>query len=148
MIENEPILKSTPLLQCRVLDLVSHGDERGDLVAIESFKNIPFAINRVYYIFSTAKNVRRGLHAHRTLRQVAIAIHGRCSFHLDNGFETKEVVLDCAKKGLLIEGLTWREMYDFSDDCVLMVLADQHFDESDYIRSYDDFLKMAKGYQA
>lgn len=142
-------IKNIKPLNYQIIEFESFGDQRGDLVALEAFKNIPFAINRVYYIFSTGKNVRRGLHAHLTLKQVAIVVRGSCRFLLDNGFEKQEIVMDSPKKGLLIEGTVWREMYNFSEDCVLMVLADQHYDESDYIRDYDQFLEVAqKGHRA
>ncbi|WP_163306479.1 sugar 3,4-ketoisomerase, partial [Enterobacter ludwigii] len=101
--------------------------------------NIPFSIKRVYYIFDTKEGVRRGFHAHKKLKQVAIAVKGSCRFLLDDGTERIEVVLDNPAQGLLIESCIWREMYDFSSDCVLMVLADSHYDEKDYIRDYDAF---------
>ncbi len=117
------------------------GDERGSLVTLEANKNIPFDIKRVYYIFGTKEGVSRGFHAHQNLKQVAVCVMGSCRFVLDDGKRKDEVVLDSATKGLLIEDLIWREMYDFSPDCALMVLASEHYDESDYIRDYQDFLK-------
>jgi len=117
------------------------GDEKGSLVALESDGNIPFNIKRVYYIFDTKQGVSRGFHAHRNLKQVVVCIVGSCCFVLDDGQVKEEVVLDCPTKGLMIEGLVWREMYDFSLDCVLMVLANKHYDELDYIRNYNDFLE-------
>jgi dTDP-4-dehydrorhamnose 3,5-epimerase-like enzyme len=117
------------------------GDERGSLVALEGGKVVPFDIKRVYYIFDTKEGVSRGFHAHRNLKQVAVCVTGSCRFVLDNGKQKEEVVLDSATKGLLINDLTWREMYDFSPDCVLMVLASEYYDESDYIRDYQEFLK-------
>jgi dTDP-4-dehydrorhamnose 3,5-epimerase-like enzyme len=118
------------------------GDERGSLVALEGNKNVPFDIKRVYYIFGTKEGVSRGFHAHRILKQVAVCVTGSCRFVLDNGKKREEVVLDKSTTGLSIEGLTWREMHDFSPDCVLMVLASEYYDQSDYIRDYDEFLKM------
>ena len=117
------------------------GDERGSLVALEGNKSVPFDIKRVYYIFGTKEGVSRGFHAHRNLKQVAVCVTGSCRFVLDNGKQREEVVLDKSTTGLLINDLTWREMYDFSPDCVLMVLANEHYDESDYIRDYQEFLK-------
>ncbi|MBC7457246.1 MAG: WxcM-like domain-containing protein, partial [Bdellovibrionaceae bacterium] len=76
------------------------------------------------------------------LKQVAIAVHGSCKFLIDNGIEQSHYELNNPAEGLLIEGLLWREMYEFSDDCVLLVLANQYFDENDYIRNYDEFKKM------
>ena len=100
----------------------SLGDERGSLIALEGNKSVPFDIKRVYYIFGTKEGVSRGFHAHRNLKQVAVCVTGSCQFILDNGKKKEKVILDSATKGLLVEGLIWREMYDFSPDCVLMVL--------------------------
>ena len=117
------------------------GDERGSLIALEENHNIPFDIKRVYYIFGTKQNIRRGYHAHKNLEQLAICVKGSCSFLLDDAKETKHIVLSSPAQGLLIKGLIWREMYDFSPDCVLMVVASDYYDENDYIRDYDVFLK-------
>ncbi|AMY65422.1 MULTISPECIES: sugar 3,4-ketoisomerase [Enterobacter] len=127
-------------MKINFIPLQKHGDDRGSLVALEEENNIPFSIKRVYYIFDTKEGVRRGFHAHKKLKQVAIAVKGSCRFLLDDGTERIEVVLDNPAQGLLIESCIWREMYDFSSDCVLMVLADSHYDENDYIRDYDAFI--------
>ena len=117
------------------------GDERGKLIALEQFKNIPFEIKRVYYIFDLKNNISRGFHAHKNLQQVAICIRGSCKFLLDNGKEkVKDIILDSPNKGLFIDKMIWREMYDFSEDCVLLVLASDYYDESDYIRDYQEFI--------
>jgi len=118
------------------------GDERGSLVALEGSKSVPFDIKRVYYLFDTKDGVSRGFHAHRNLKQVAVCVTGSCRFILDNGKRREEVVLNKSTTGLLINDLTWREMYDFSPDCVLMVLASEYYDESDYIRDYQEFLQI------
>lgn len=121
----------------------SLSDERGSLLAIEGNKDVPFDIKRVYYIYGTKPNVRRGLHAHINLRQVAICIAGSCTILLDDGSTKQEVALNSPMTGLVIEELVWREIYDFSEDCILMVLANNHYDEKDYIRQYDNFLELA-----
>ena len=126
---------------CEIIDLKNMGDDRGSLVALGENHNAPFDIKRVYYIFGTKKEVRRGYHAHKDLRQIAIAVRGSCKFHLDDGEKTQEFLLDSPDKGLMIEGLNWREMYDFSPDCVLLVVASDYYDESDYIRNYQDFIE-------
>ncbi|KHS90846.1 dTDP-6-deoxy-3,4-keto-hexulose isomerase [Pectobacterium brasiliense] len=131
-------------MQVKIIQLQTHGDDRGALVALEQEKNIPFEIKRVYYLFKTKEGVRRGFHAHKTLKQVAIAVRGSCRFLLDDGNEKVELVLDNPAQGVVIEPHFWHEMYDFSEDCVLMVLADQPYDESDYIRDYDIFLDRVK----
>lgn len=117
------------------------GDARGSLVALEGEKTVPFAIKRVYYIFGTEPGVARGFHAHRNLKQVAVCVTGSCRMILDDGITREDVILGSPTEGLLIEGLVWREMHDFSEDCVLLVLASEHYDENDYIRDYDEFLK-------
>lgn len=124
-----------------LLDFKIMGDERGSLIALEENHNVPFDVKRVYYIFGTKTDVHRGKHAHRNLRQLAICVCGSCKFLLDNGQEQMHIELNTPTQGLLIEGIMWREMYDFSDDCVLMVLADNYYSENDYIRHYEDFLK-------
>ena len=117
------------------------GDHRGSLVAIESEQNVPFGLRRVFYIFATQEGVVRGLHAHRRLRQVAVCLSGSCRFILDDGKKREEVVLDKPSEGLLIDRMVWNEMHDFTPGCVLLVLADDHYDESEYIRDYGCFLK-------
>lgn len=124
-----------------ILDFQTNGDDRGSLVALESHKNIPFEIKRVYYIFDTKSGVVRGLHAHKDLSQVMVCLKGSCRVVLDNGSIQEEVELNTCDRGLVIEKIVWHEMHDFSEDCVLLVLANEHYDESDYIRNYDEFLK-------
>lgn len=121
-----------------------HGDDRGQLVALEEMKDIPFKIKRVYYMYDTGVGVRRGFHAHKNLKQILICIHGSCKIFLDNGIEKKVVSLEKPYEGLFIDNNMWREMYDFSPDAVLMVLASEHYDEVDYIRDYDEFIKIVK----
>jgi len=128
----------------KLIDFKTLGDERGSLIAIEQGYNTPFEIKRVYYIFDTKEDVRRGYHAHIDLKQLAICIKGSCTFVLDDGEVKNELTLSSPNTGLLIEGLLWREMYNFSDDCVLLVLASEHYDESDYIRDYDKFIEVVK----
>ena len=127
----------------QTVDFKTLGDDRGSLIALEENYNAPFDIKRVYYIFDTKFGVERGFHAHINLKQIAIAVKGSCTFVLDNGITREEIILKNPNKGLLIEGLIWREMKDFSPDCILVVLASEHYNESDYIRNYDKFLEVA-----
>lgn len=129
-------------MKIKFIPLQLHGDERGSLVALEQTKNVPFDIKRVYYMFNTQHGIRRGFHAHKELTQLAIPVRGSCKFLMDDGHVKHDVILDNPASGLLIEPMVWHEMYDYSDDCVLLVLASDHYDESDYIRNYEDFLKM------
>ena len=128
----------------KLVDFKTNGDDRGSLIAIEEGYNTPFEIKRVYYIFDTKEGVERGFHAHINLKQMAIVVKGSCTFVLDNGITREEIELNNPKQGLLIEGLIWREMKNFSPDCVLVVLASEHYDESDYIRNYNKFLEEVK----
>lgn len=121
-----------------------HGDHRGQLVALEEGKEIPFQVKRVYYMYDTVEGVRRGYHAHKCLEQILVCVHGSCKILLDNGKETAVVNLDTPYEGLYISNDIWREMYDFSSDAVLMVLASELYDEADYIRNYDEFLKFVE----
>lgn len=118
------------------------GDERGSLVALEAAKTVPFDIQRVYYLFGTQPGVARGFHAHKKLQQVAVCVTGKCRMVLDDGKTREEVWLDSSLKGVALPPMIWHEMHDFSPDCVLLVLASEHYDEMDYIRNYDDFLRM------
>ena len=121
-----------------------HGDDRGQLIAIEEMKDLPFDIKRVYYIYDTLAGVRRGFHAHKCLQQILICVSGSCKIHLDDGTDTAEVTLDKPYEGLYISNNMWREMYDFTPGAVLLVLASENYDEADYIRNYDDFIKMVR----
>lgn len=120
------------------------GDSRGSLVALEGGKTIPFDIQRVYYLFGTQAGIARGFHAHKKLQQVAVCVTGHCRMVLDDGEKREEVRLDSPTSGLLIGNMVWREMHDFSPDCVLLVLASEHYDESDYIRDYENFIRLIK----
>lgn len=118
-----------------------HSDKYGKLIALEENKEIPFDIKRVYYIYDVESKVRRGFHSHKNLEQVLICIHGNVKILLKTPKEEKIVLLDDPSKGLYIGADIWREMYDFNDEAVLMVLASDYYDENDYIRDYNDYEK-------
>ena len=118
----------------------THGDPQGTLVAIEGGHEIPFPIRRVYYIYGISPEAVRGCHAHKQLQQVVICVHGSCRIMLDDGTERKVLVLDQPNEGVYIPNGIWREVFDCSSDTVLLVLASDFYHESDYIRTYDDFL--------
>lgn len=128
---------------CRLIPLTVRGDSRGSLVAIESEKDAPFALSRVFYIFGTDQQQERGHHAHRAISELAVAVSGSCTMTLDDGARSVDVRLDNPSKGLTIAPMIWRVMSDFSPDCVLMVLTDAPYDEADYIRDYDAFKALA-----
>lgn len=125
------------------IDFKILGDDRGSLVALENKANqaVPFDIKRVYYLYGTAEGVGRGFHAHHDLTQVAICVSGKVKMVLDDGNTREEVWMDSPERGLLIDTMVWHEMHEFSPDCVLLVLASDHYEESDYIRNYQDFIR-------
>lgn len=128
----------------KLLNFKIFGDIKGSLVPIEPGHNLPFEIKRVYYIFNTKEGVERGFHAHLSLKQVVIPVKGSCNFVLDDGMKKTDIKLDKPNKGLFIEGMIWREMKNFSPDCVLMVLASERYNIDDYIKDYEQFLKTVR----
>lgn len=128
-------------MKYELFSFTPNGDSRGQLIALEELKNIPFDIKRVYYMYETTAGVTRGKHAHKSLEQILICTSGSCKILLDDGKDKEVVELNKPNEGLYISNDIWREMYDFSSDAVLMVLASTYYDESDYIRDYDEFLK-------
>ena len=135
------IIKMSELYQ--LLEFPTHSDYEGSLVALEKGEDFPFEIRRVYYVWGTLQTAVRGHHAHRKLEQVIVVTSGSCDFTLDDGFHKETIHLDQPNRGLYIKGNIWRTFTNFSPDCVVMVLASLHYDESDYIRDYDTFLKEA-----
>lgn len=118
------------------------GDHRGKLIAIEANRDIPFDIKRVFYIYGTQEGVPRGNHSHYKTKQFLVAVNGSCKVTLDDGCAKETFELNKPNLGLFQDALIWGVMHDFSHDCVLMVLADEHYDESDYIRDYGKFLEV------
>lgn len=127
----DQLLKSHPV----------RGDDRGQLVAIESNIDVPFEIKRIFYIYGTKQGIPRGNHAHYKTKQYLISVSGSCKVTLDNGLEKSTYELNSQNKGLLQNEFVWGVMHDFSEDCVLLVLASEHYYESDYIRDYNDFIR-------
>lgn len=126
------------------IDLPIRADERGSLVVVESGKSLPFEVRRVYYIFGTQSGVSRGFHAHKVLRQAAVCVSGRCRIKLDDGKESVHVWLDSPNKAIKIDQMVWHEMDEFSPECVLLVFADDHYEETDYVRNYEKFLEIVE----
>lgn len=122
-----------------LIDFKPLGDDRGQLFSLEANQNIPFDIKRVYYMFGMQGDLPRGFHAHKELQQVAICIKGSCKMIMDDGTTKEEVVIDKPNTGIMIDKLIWHEMHDFSENCILMVIASDLYDESDYLRNYNDF---------
>jgi dTDP-4-dehydrorhamnose 3,5-epimerase-like enzyme len=116
------------------------GDNTGSLIAVEANTDVPFDIKRVYYVYGTSNDAIRGKHAHRNLEQVIFCPAGSCDFILDDGKKREVIHLNDPSIGLYIKNKIWREFTNFSEGCVVMVLASQHYDEADYIRDYQTFL--------
>ncbi len=128
-------------MNAHLMQLNAFGDKRGKLVALEGLKEVPFEIKRVYYMFDTLPNESRGFHAHQNLEQLIIAMDGSCRFVVDDGKERCNFILNRPDVALYIGKNIWREMHDFSYGCKVVVLASGIYDEKEYIRHYDDFLK-------
>lgn len=130
----------------RMIEFKKHSDNYGNLVAVEENKDVPFDVKRVYYIYDVEKNVRRGFHSHKDLEQVLICVHGSVKILVKTPDEEKIIELNDPSEGLYIGHMIWREMYDFENGGVLLVLASEYYTEDDYIRKYDDYLKIAENY--
>lgn len=126
-----------------LIDLPRIHDLRGDLTSVEGGLNIPFEIARVYYLYNVPVDAERGGHAHKELQQVLFALSGSFRVIVDNGRNRAEYWLRDPSKGLLINQMVWRVMDGFSQGAVAMVLASRHYEESDYLRNYDEFLVAA-----
>ncbi len=130
--------------QIRILDFPDLGDERGNLVVVEGGSAIPFDIQRIFYIYGSDDEVVRGKHANLRSEFVMINVSGTSRVKVDNGHESRVIELDRPRMGLYLERMVWKEMYDFSPDSVLLVLSNEHYDPEEYIRDYDDYLKMVR----
>lgn len=132
--------------QFRIIEFKEYGDERGNLVVAEGDNiDVPFNIKRVFYMYGSDDKIVRGQHANRRTEFVLINVSGTSKVKMDNGHETKIVELNKPRMGLYIETMVWKDMYDFSEDSVLLVLASEHYDGEEYIRDYDAFLKEVRG---
>lgn len=129
----------------QLIDIPIVHDMRGNLSVVEGGELIPFDIKRLYYLYDVPGGATRGGHAHRMLRQLIIAASGSFDVILDNGKERTKYSLNRSYKGLYIPTMTWREIENFSSGAVCMVLASEHYDESDYIYDYDSFLRETRG---
>lgn len=114
-------------------------DDKGHLTPIEAGQDVPFVINRVYYITRVTEGEHRGFHAHRDLQQVLICVSGSVKILVKTLYEEEIVILDDPSKGLFIGPMIWREMFDFTDGSALVVLASEHYNEADYIRDYSAY---------
>lgn len=127
--------------KCRIIELPDITDPRGHLTFIENNKHIPFEIKRIYYLYDVPTNAKRGEHAHKALQQLLVAISGSFDVVLDDGNKKKKYHLCCSSCGLYIGPMVWHNIINFSPGAVCMSLASNFYDESDYYRNYQDFIK-------
>ncbi len=127
--------------ECEIVEIPIVHNDSGNISVLENNLNIPFAIQRIYYLYDVPMGAERGGHAHYALEQYIIAASGSFTFVLDDGTEKREVFLNHPNKALYIKPGIWREMKDFSSGSICLVLASLKYDEQDYIRDYNDFLK-------
>lgn len=125
----------------KLLNFKVNCSEDGFLIALENNKEIPFELKRIFYIYGTKKDVIRGKHANKFSRFVLISVSGSCKVKTHDGYNEEIFILDEPTKGLYLDKMIWKEMYDFSSDCVLLVLTDQFYNSEEYIRSFEEFLK-------
>lgn len=129
----------------KLLEFRINCSEDGYLIAIENSKEIPFDIKRVFYIYGTKEGIVRGKHANRESRFVLISLAGSCKVRTHDGINEEFFLLDSPEKALYLDKMVWKDMYEFSKDSVLLVLTDQPYSSSEYIRSFEEFLKIVKG---
>ncbi len=130
--------------ECKLIEFTQKGDERGHLVIVEGNQDIPFDIKRVFYIYGSDKNVVRGKHANYRTEFMLINVAGTSKVRVDDGTSEKVFELNRPHMGINLPKLVWKDMYDFSEDSVLLVLASEHYDASEYIRDYDSYLEVMK----
>lgn len=127
--------------QYKIIEFGDLGDERGNLVVIEgNGVDIPFDIKRVFYIYGSDAEVVRGQHANRETEFLLVNVSGTSRVKVDNGRESRVIELNRPRMGLYLSPMVWKDMYDFSADSVLLVLASRHYDAAEYIRDYQEYL--------
>lgn len=129
---------------CTIFTLPRINDPRGNLTFVEANRHIPFAIQRVYYLYDVPGGSERGGHAHKALHQLIIAMSGSFDIHLDDGFSKKTIQMNRSYDGLYVCPMTWRQIDNFSSGAVCMVLASEYYDELDYYRDYNQFVSNAQ----
>lgn len=130
--------------ECKLIEFPQRGDERGHLVIVEGNQDIPFDIKRVFYIYGSDADVIRGRHANCNSEFVLINVAGTSKVKVDDGTNQKVFDLDRPHIGIYIPKMVWKDMYDFSKDSVLLVLASEHYDANEYIREYDRYIEIIK----
>jgi len=130
--------------KCKLIEFQQKGDDRGHLVIVEGNRDIPFEIKRVFYIYGSDRDVIRGRHANYNTEFVLINVAGTSKVKVDDGTNQKIFSLDRPHTGIFLPKMVWKDMYDFSEDSVLLVLASEHYDAEEYIRDYEQYLKVVE----
>ncbi len=134
-------MRSSTVFDCNLVGLPVITTESGNITSINNHKDLPFEIKRVYYLYDVPNLADRGAHGHKNLRQLVVAVSGSFTITLFDGKESRSFVLNQPNKGLLIVPGIWRELNSFSGGAICLVLASEEYDEDDYIRDYEEFLK-------
>lgn len=125
----------------KMIEFKQNGDDRGKLVVVEGMKDIPFEIKRIFYIYGSDTTVVRGQHANRRSQFVLINVCGSSKVRVTDGKKEEIFLLDKPHTGIYIPKMLWKDMYDFSEDSILLVLASEAYDSSEYIRDFDEYIK-------
>ena len=129
----------------RTYILKNFGDERGGLIPFEMDHNAPFEVRRAFYIFDTKPDTLRGAHANRASQFVMVAVAGSCTVHIDNGRgEKSSVTLDRPDLALWLDKMIWKKMVDFSPGAILLVLSNEKYDETEYVRNYEEYVAIRR----
>lgn len=138
-------MSRTVIDDCRVIELDTHHSNcKGNLSVVEGTKDVPFEVKRVYYLYDVPGGESRGGHAHKTLRQLIVAVSGSFSVTLDDGIQKRTFMLNRPYQGLLVVPGIWRTLDDFSSGAVCLVLASEVYQMDDYVRDYNDFLRLKR----
>ena len=136
---NTDLHNTSSIDHCKIIELDKHHHINGNLSVVENGEQVPFDIKRVYYLYDVPSGEERGGHAHKQLRQFIVAVSGSFDVIIDDGVQQRSVTLNRPYKGLLIVPGIWRVINNFSSGAVCLVMASDHYDESDYVRNYDEF---------
>ncbi|MDC0111084.1 FdtA/QdtA family cupin domain-containing protein [Emcibacteraceae bacterium] len=131
-------------MKFKSFNLLTHEDEQGALLPIEVYEQIPFLVKRAYFVYCSDFETVRGLHAHKELQQVMFVVNGSCDILLDDGHHKEKFNMRQREKALFLDKMVWREMSNFSENCILAVLASDVYTPSDYIHDYDDFIEKVR----
>ncbi len=134
-------MNKNSVFDCSVIELDKHHHEKGNISIVENGNEVPFDVNRIYYLYDVPGGEDRGAHAHKELKQLIIAASGSFDIILDDGHVKRSITLNRPYIGLLVVPGIWRELINFSSGSICMVLASHKYDEDDYIRDYNEFLK-------